>query len=131
MAADHVIEVADGVFLARGTDVNWVLLRDGSDVTLIDTGWAGDRGALLKSINAIGRRPRDVRAILVTHAHIDHVGSANYFHTEYKTPVYLDGVEVAHARREYREQAGPTAVLRSLGRRGVLGWALRVARPVR
>lgn len=128
VAHDHVIEVADDVFLARGTDVNWVLLRAGRDLTLIDTGWAGDRGALLGSIKAVGCRPQDIHAILITHAHIDHVGSVNYLHTEYKTPVYFDGVEVGHARREYLEQAGPAAVLRSLGRRGVLGWALRVAR---
>ncbi|SHH29478.1 Glyoxylase, beta-lactamase superfamily II [Jatrophihabitans endophyticus] len=128
MRTDMVAEVADGVFLARGTDVNWVLLREGKDVTLVDTGWAGDRAKVLASVAAVGVRPEDVRAILLTHAHIDHMGAVNHFHTSYGTPVYLDEVEVAHARREYLEQAGPGVVIRNLGRRGVLGWALRVAR---
>lgn len=121
-----VIEVAADVFQARGTDVNWYLLRDGRDVTLVDTGWAGDRPDVLASVRAIGARPTDVVAILITHAHIDHLGAVNHFHTEFGTPAYLDDVEVAHARREYLEQAGPGAVVRNLGRRGVAGWALRI-----
>lgn len=123
-----MIEVADDVFLATGTDVNWVLLREGGAATLVDTGWAGDRHAVLDSLRAIGVAPPDVAAILVTHAHLDHVGSVNYLNTEFKTPVYFDGVEVAHARREYLEQARPSTIVRNLGRRGVPGWTLRIAR---
>jgi hypothetical protein len=33
-AIDHV---ADGVWLVTGTDVNWVLVADGDEVTLVDT----------------------------------------------------------------------------------------------
>ncbi|YCK38055.1 MBL fold metallo-hydrolase [Actinomadura sp. ATCC 39365] len=62
-------------FLLGGTDVNWVLLREGDDLTLIDGGWPGDVAAVEDFIRSIGRRPEDVRAILLTHAHIDHLGA--------------------------------------------------------
>lgn len=128
MRSDTIVEAATDVFIARGTDVNWILLRDGSDVTLIDSGWAGDRPAVDASIRSIGARPEDVRAVLLTHAHIDHIGAVNHFHERYGTPVYMDTVEVAHARREYLEQAGPVAVAKNLWRPGVLSWSVRVTR---
>jgi hypothetical protein len=37
-----VLEVADNVFLVGGTEVNWVVLRDGTDLTLVDAGYPGD-----------------------------------------------------------------------------------------
>ncbi len=123
-----MVEVAADVFLARGTDVNWVLLRDGRELTLVDTGWAGDLPRLLASIEQVGCRPEDVRAVLLTHAHIDHLGGVNHLNTRYGTPAYLDETEVAHARREYLEQAGPTDIAKNLLRPGVLPWTLRVAR---
>jgi glyoxylase-like metal-dependent hydrolase (beta-lactamase superfamily II) len=124
----QVVEAADGVFIVAGTEVNWVLLREGSDVTLIDSGYPGDTPAVEASIRAIGSRPEDVRAILLTHAHIDHMGGLNHFHERYATPVYMDQVEVAHAQREYLEQAGPLDVAKNIWRPGVLPWAMRIVR---
>jgi glyoxylase-like metal-dependent hydrolase (beta-lactamase superfamily II) len=123
-----VEQVAEGVFLGRGTDVNWILAVDGDDLTLIDTGYPGDRSALEASIRALGRRPEDVRAVLLTHAHIDHVGSAAHFAEQYGTPVFTDAVEVGHAHHDYREQASPVDVARNLWRPGVLPWTVRIIR---
>ncbi|MEO9137666.1 MAG: MBL fold metallo-hydrolase [Jatrophihabitans sp.] len=129
MAADaRVTQVAEGTYLVLGTDVNWILLRDGSDLTLIDSGWAGDLPRVLASIREIGGQPEDVKAILLTHAHIDHMGAANHFRDEYATPTYLDSVEVSHARRDHLEQAGLRDVIKNLWRPGVLSWTARVAR---
>ena len=61
--------VVDGVHLVRGSAVNWVLVVDGGDVTLIDGGYPADAAALEASLHAVGRAPRDVVAALVTHAH--------------------------------------------------------------
>ena len=121
-------QVADGVFAARGTDVNWVLVRDGTDLTLIDAGYPGDTAAVVASIREIGSRPEDVRAILLTHAHVDHIGAANQFHDAYGTPVYTDAIEVAHAHRDYLEQASPMDVAKRAWRPGVLAWSLRITR---
>ena len=128
MSYGSTVRVSENVFLAAGTTVNWVLLRDGADLTLIDGGYPGDLAAVEESIRVAGGRPQDVRAILITHAHVDHLGAVNPFHARYGTPVYLDPVEVAHARREYLEQLTPARLTRILWRPGVLPWALRVLR---
>src|SRR5262249_10926449 len=80
---ERVSEVADDVFHVRGTEVNWYLVRDGGDVTLIDSGYPGDLARVDESVRVIGRRPEDVRAVLLTHAHVDHMGAAQHFADRY------------------------------------------------
>lgn len=121
-------EVADGVFHVRGTEVNWYLVREGEDATLIDAGYPGDLARVVASVRAIGRRPEDVRAVLLTHAHVDHMGAAQHFHDRFGTPVLTDEVEARHARREFLEQASPLDVTRNIWRPGVLPWLTRVVR---
>lgn len=105
-------EVAPNVFCISGTDVNVAVLREGSDLTLIDGGWPGDVAAIENGIRSIGNKPEDVRAILLTHAHIDHLGAVQYFHDRYKVPVYSDPIEVHHAARDYIEQATEADVMK-------------------
>ena len=121
-----VEEVAADVFFARGRDVNWVLLRDGRDVTLVDTGYPGYLDDVLASIAAIGCAPQHVAAILLTHAHVDHVGGVHHFVRQFGTPVYTDATEARHARREFLEQAAPLDVARNLRRPGMVPWLRRV-----
>ena len=123
-----MVEAAENVFLVRGSAVNWILLRDGTDLTLVDGGYPGDLEAVEASIRAIGRRPEDVRAILVTHAHVDHLGAVNPFHSRYGTPAYFDPVEVGHAHRDYLEQLTPVKLVANLWRPRVLPWAVRIVR---
>ncbi|WP_116244478.1 MBL fold metallo-hydrolase [Nocardiopsis sp. FIRDI 009] len=125
---EGVVKAADGVYFVGGAHVNWVILEEGDDLTLIDAGYPGDADAVEGSIRHIGHRPEDVRAVLVTHAHVDHIGSLPRFTARYGTPVYTDPREVAHTAREYIEQATPGAVLSHLWRPGVASWTLHVLR---
>ncbi len=116
------------MFRAVGTDVNVVILRDSDALTLIDGGYPGDVGAVEGAIRSLGRRPEDVQGMLLTHAHIDHMGAIVAFHDRYEIPVFTDPTEVAHARRDYLEQATGRDFLPMLHRHGVLPWLLRIAR---
>ncbi|MFE0416395.1 MBL fold metallo-hydrolase [Streptomyces tendae] len=127
MSAD-VRHVADGTYLVHGGHTNWVILTDGDAATLVDTGYPGDRRALLDSLTAVGSSPEAVAAVLVTHAHNDHLGSAEYLRATHGTPVLLHEAEVPHARRDVLQQVSVGTVLRNAWRPRMLPWMAHVLR---
>ncbi|MEU0969160.1 MBL fold metallo-hydrolase [Streptomyces sp. NPDC005917] len=124
----EVHEVAKGTYLVHGHHTNWVILKDGDAVTLVDTGYPGDRQGLLDSLAEVGGSPEAVTAVLITHAHNDHLGSAEYLRDTHGIPVYLHEAEVPHARREFLQQVSVGAVLKNAWRPGVLPWLVHVLR---
>ncbi|WP_280891816.1 MBL fold metallo-hydrolase [Streptomyces sp. LBL] len=127
MRAD-VQQVADGAYLVHGNNTNWVILTEGDAATLVDTGYPGDRQQLLASLAEVGSSPEAVEAVLITHAHSDHLGSAEYLRSAYGMPVYLHEAEVPHARREFLHQVSVGTVLKNGWRPGVLPWAVHAIR---
>ena len=121
-------EAGSGVWLARGRDVNWVLLVEGTDVTLVDAGYPGYADAVRESLDRIGRSWDDVTAVLVTHAHIDHVGGLSTLRIARDVPVHASRAELPNLIGERHESAGTGEVVRHLFGHGVLPWALRIAR---
>ena len=70
-------QVAPGVWRAGTRYVNWYAVDAGAaGVTLIDAGLPGYKRALDKSLAAIGKSRTDVKAVVLTHGHIDHIGMA-------------------------------------------------------
>jgi len=65
--APHVYELSLG-------PVNVWLIEDGTELTLLDTAYAGQKQALVAALAQMGRKPTDIRHILLTHCHPDHVG---------------------------------------------------------
>lgn len=68
-------QVVEGVHqVSRGVNA---FIVDGDDgVVLVDTGLPRQHGRIIDGLASIGRSLEDVRAILITHAHVDHVGGA-------------------------------------------------------
>ncbi len=120
--------VTEHVHLAQGGAVNWTLVTDERGVMLIDAGYPGDRENVLTSLRQLGYQPEDVRAILLTHAHIDHLGSAIWFAKTHGTPVYCHADEVGHAKREYLEQASPIDVAKNIWRPTWARWTAHLVR---
>lgn len=81
-----------------GTElVNWYLLEERGAVTIVDAGCPGYRSQLDGALAAIGRGIEDVEAIVLTHAHIDHVGFAQILQDERGMPVYAHEGELPQA----------------------------------
>ena len=118
--------VTASVHMAQTPLVNWTLVADDRGVLLIDAGYPGSRDEVLASLSRLGFAPADVRAILLTHAHIDHLGAAIWFAGAHDTPVYCHRAEVAHARRDYLEQASPAAILAKAWQPRWMKWSLQV-----
>ncbi|MCX6688231.1 MAG: MBL fold metallo-hydrolase [Methanoregula sp.] len=53
-----------------------VYLVYGDSITLIDTGFSGSEKLVTEYIRSTGRDPSEIRLIILTHAHPDHIGSA-------------------------------------------------------
>lgn len=121
-----LIQVTERVHLAQGEAVNWLIVSDDTGVMLIDAGYPGDRDDVLASLDALGHRAADVTAVLLTHAHVDHLGSAAWLAKTHGTPVYCHADEVGHAKREYLEQASPLAVATRLWQPRWARWSLHV-----
>lgn len=120
--------VTDSVHMARTPLVNWTLVTGDSGVLLIDAGFPGHHDDVLWSLSALGFGPDDLRAILLTHAHIDHLGTAIRFARDHRTPVYCHSGEVPHAKREYLQQVSPTALVTKVWRPNWLAWSAEVVR---
>jgi glyoxylase-like metal-dependent hydrolase (beta-lactamase superfamily II) len=96
--------ITETVHFAQTDLVNWTLVTDGNGVVIIDAGFPGQRDEVLDSVRELGFGVDDIHAILLTHAHVDHLGSAIWFAKTHGTPVFCHADEVGHAHREYLEQ---------------------------
>ncbi|GAB91881.1 MBL fold metallo-hydrolase [Gordonia rhizosphera] len=117
---------SSSAFLVYSDVVNWIVLQEGSDLTLIDGGYPGQAADVVESIRHIGGRPEDIRGALLTHAHVDHLGGLVSLSEKYGFDVYMDPVEVAHAKREYLHQAGPGDIVPLAYQPRVLRWLSKV-----
>jgi len=117
-----VVEVAAGVWQARAAHVCWVLIVDGDGVTLVDTGYPGDKDRVIASLGKIGRAPADVDAVVLTHAHPDHIGSAEYFRSQVGKPVWVHEQETPNATGQSVEQVSIATLLTMAWRPSVLVW---------
>ena len=84
--------VADGVYQVN-KGVRAFVVDGDEGVTLIDTGLPRREGALVSGIQSIGRSLRDVRAIVLTHSHVDHTGSAAYLKRESGAQLYCSAAD--------------------------------------
>ncbi|HZG02504.1 MAG TPA: MBL fold metallo-hydrolase [Streptomyces sp.] len=128
MRVPDMVQVAAGVHLVSGSNTNWVIVKEGDAVTLVDTGYPGDRHLVLRSLAEVGSGPAAVTAVLVTHAHNDHIGSAEFLRATHRIPVLMHRAEVPHARREFLHQVSVGRVLANGWRPGVLPWAVHALR---
>jgi glyoxylase-like metal-dependent hydrolase (beta-lactamase superfamily II) len=126
--APALTAITDRVHFAYTDLVNWTLVTDDDGVMLIDAGFPGSRDDVLASLRQLGFGVDDLHAILLTHAHIDHFGSAIWFAKTHGTPVYSHAAEVGHSKREYLEQASPADIAKHIWQPRYLTWSVAITR---
>jgi glyoxylase-like metal-dependent hydrolase (beta-lactamase superfamily II) len=94
------------------------VLFDAEGVVLLDTGTPFGAAQIRRTVERLGFRARDVRAILLTHGHIDHAGNLADLKAWSGAPVYAHALEQAHidGKFPYRGLACVTGVLEAMAR---------------
>lgn len=98
----RTVEVTRGVHLVQHANVNCWLIEGDDGLTLVDAGLPGLWRPLGEAIRALGHRPEDIRALVLTHAHFDHVGVAKRLVERLALPVHAHAEEATLARHPYR-----------------------------
>src|SRR5215204_2235862 len=113
------MRIASGIHrIGDHSIINAYLIEEANEVTLVDAGIAGLYRDLPKELASMGRTIEDVRALVLTHGHSDHVGFAERLRTERHVPVSVHEADAALARGEVPNPAkgfGPTRLSPLLG----------------
>ncbi len=95
------MKVADRIHrIGDDPQVNAYLVEDAGEVTIIDAAMPGFYDDIPKELAAMGRAIEDVRAVVLTHGHSDHLGFAERVRTERNVPVWIHELDQALARAE-------------------------------
>ena len=92
-----VKQIAPKLFAVPLGFVNAFLI-DADELILVDTGNRGDEGTILEAIREIGRKPSDLKHILVTHCHPDHAGSLAELKEATGASAYMHPIDAAITR---------------------------------
>jgi glyoxylase-like metal-dependent hydrolase (beta-lactamase superfamily II) len=97
-----VKRVIKGVYMIPMGMAN-AFLVDGDDrLALIDAGFAHKEAAVFEAIRALGRSPRELKHLIFTHGHPDHIGSAAAIVRETGARTYMHPLDIPMA-----ESGGP------------------------
>lgn len=107
------MKIADRIHRIGSGTVNAYLVEEGGEVTIIDAGMPRYWSALPGELEAMGRSLEDVRAIVLTHGHSDHIGFSERARRERGLPVSVHELDAALARGEVPNPAatGQTKLL--------------------
>jgi glyoxylase-like metal-dependent hydrolase (beta-lactamase superfamily II) len=91
-------DVAPGVHRIEDAYTNWYLIEDGGRLTVVDAGVPTSWASFHEALGQIDRAPADVAAIVLTHAHFDHLGFAERARAELHVPVWVHDADVPLTR---------------------------------
>lgn len=95
-------DVAPGVHRVEDAYTNWYLIEEDGRLTVVDAGVPSSWRSLHEALRALGRSADDVEAVVLTHAHFDHVGFAERARRTLDVPVYVHENDVPLTRHPLR-----------------------------
>ena len=91
-----------GVHRLAHAGVSCYLVEEGRAVTIVDAALPATWPYLRDALTALSRGPSDVAALVLTHAHFDHLGFARRIQDEWGVPVHAHPAEREIAGHPYR-----------------------------
>ena len=89
-------------------DVNSYLIKTEAGFFLIDTGMKKRRAKIEEALDKAGCKSGDLKLIIITHGHLDHVGNAAYLRDKYgsKIAMHLDEARMAESGDMFIDKGG-------------------------
>jgi glyoxylase-like metal-dependent hydrolase (beta-lactamase superfamily II) len=100
-------EIADGVYRLGTRWINFYLVAEEAQFTLIDAGYPGYWKYLSGAIDALGAGPGAIQAVIVTHHHADHAGSAERLRSTAGSRVLVGEADARIVGGKYPSHASP------------------------
>jgi glyoxylase-like metal-dependent hydrolase (beta-lactamase superfamily II) len=92
-------DVAPGIHRIEDSYTNWYLVEDDGRVTIVDTGVPSSWSSLVAAMRELGRKADDIDAVVLTHAHFDHIGFAERARSRLRIPVRVHENDVPLTRK--------------------------------
>lgn len=105
-------KVADGVHQIEDAYTNWFLVEGDDGITIVDAGMPGSWKSLHSALNELGLRPGDIKALLITHGHGDHLGFAERARNELRIPVWIHELDARLTGPQPRKKGRWRGILR-------------------
>jgi len=96
------VNAAPGVHRVENDDTNWYIVEGDGGLTIVDTGVPRSWDALQEALRQLDRRPGEIRAVVLTHGHFDHLGFAERARRELGVPVFVHENDVPLTRHPWR-----------------------------
>ena len=107
------MQVGKGIHRIGGNSIiNAYLLEDGGEVTIVDAGLPGYWRDLPAELASMGRTIEDVRALLLTHGHSDHIGFAERIRRDRGVPIHVLEADAALARGQAKNPSKGSGPIR-------------------
>jgi glyoxylase-like metal-dependent hydrolase (beta-lactamase superfamily II) len=87
------MKITENIHLIDGIGYSNVFLIVDKDLTLIDTGMPNNGKKILEYISNLGFKPSDVKQIIITHYHPDHMGSLFEVWSETKADIFVHDID--------------------------------------
>src|SRR3954447_21970243 len=94
-------DVCPGVHLIEHGRTNCYVIEDDNGMLLVDAAYPATWERVERALSSAGRTPSDVRGLVLTHGHFDHVGFASFLQREHGTQVWAHPADFPITRRPY------------------------------